>query len=367
MSDLLYKIAFTLIPGLGCISHRKLLDHFGSAEAIFQESPTALKALFGKKLNTIQAVKGKEMFSLAEKEVAFIQKHNIQPLFLLDDNFPKRLLQSECVDTPVLLYYKGKADLNNTKVISIVGTRKSTRYGQEVVDQLMKDLAPENALIVSGLAYGIDTCAHKSSLENGLPTVAVLAHGLDMIYPLANKDLAKQMLASGGLISEHTSGSKPVPGVFPRRNRIIAALSDATIVVEASKKGGALITAEIANSYNREVFAVPGRVTDSTSEGCNFLIKNNKAGIFHSASDIQTALNWGGEKSRKIVQQSLFPPDLSAKENKIYQKIKENNPCGIDVLCSSLDENPSDVIATLLQMELNGIIACLPGKMYTIA
>ena len=265
--QLLYHIAITSIPNIGDITAKKLIAYCGSSEQVFCEKKSVLEKIPGiGGINASKIISHKtEALAIAEEELVFIKKNNIKPLFYLNDNYPKRLLH--CEDGPVLLYSKGDVEYNNPKVVSIVGTRKATDYGKEFCDKIVEELASHNPLIVSGLAYGIDVCSHKAALKNNIPTVGVLAHGLDRLYPSQHSSIANKMLENGGLLSDYKSRTNPDRENFPKRNRIVAGLSDLTIVIESSKKGGSLITAYLANDYNRDVFALPGRLNDSQSEG----------------------------------------------------------------------------------------------------
>jgi DNA processing protein len=266
------------------------------------------------------------------------------------------------------LYSKGNADLNNYRVISIVGTRNATDYGKQLCRQLIEELEPYNVLVVSGLALGIDVAAHKECLKVNMPTVGVLGHGLDRMYPSQNRSVADRMLENGGLLSEYPSGTMPDRENFPQRNRIVAGLADATIVIEASVKGGALITAEIANGYNRDVFAFPGRVGDQFSEGCNFLIRNNKAALLTCVADLAYSLGWEKPDSlAPVTQQYLLPIDLSADERAIFEIIQQHKmPLAIDDLTIKANMPMSQLAMNLLNMEMQGYIRSLPGKTYQV-
>ena len=280
--NLLYHIALTSIPNIGSITAKKLIAYTGSVSQIFNDKKSTLEKIPGiGAFNAQNIIQNKDFaLNLAQHELSFIEKHNINALTYLEDNFPKRLIQ--CEDGPLVIFSNGEFNFNSQKVISIVGTRNATDYGKEFCENLIFDLMPHKPLIVSGLAFGVDICAHKSAIKNNLPTIGVLAHGLDRIYPAIHTSTAKQMLENGGLVTEFRSGTNPDRENFPKRNRIIAGLSDLTIVIESSKKGGSLITADLANSYNRDVFALPGRINDTQSEGCNALIKQNKAHLIQS-------------------------------------------------------------------------------------
>ncbi|MEG1545542.1 MAG: DNA-processing protein DprA, partial [Tannerellaceae bacterium] len=291
-SQLIYQIGLTKINGVGDITARQLLLSLGDAEAVFTEKNRLLEKIPNIGTKTITAIKDPQVLVEAEKELAFIEKNHIRTYFLADDNYPKRL--RECADAPILFYFKGQTDLNAQRIVSIVGTRSITDYGRSLTETLLKDLAASfpDMLIVSGLAYGVDICAHRNALKQGLPTVGVLAHGLDRIYPPSHRGTAVEMLQQGGLLTEFTSGTMPDRPNFVMRNRIVAGLADATIVVESAEKGGSLITADIAFSYARDVFTFPGRTTDVHSRGCNALIQQNKAALITSAADLMRALRW---------------------------------------------------------------------------
>ena len=285
------------------------------------------------------------------------------PLFIKSENYPQRLLN--CYDSPTLLYYKGNADLNAAKIVSIVGTRSNSDYGKNICEKLIEDLAEQNVLILSGLAFGIDSIAHKASLKNKLKTVGVMAHGLDKVYPAQNKSLAVDMLSQGGLLTDFMSGTNPDRQNFPRRNRIVAGICDALIVIESSAKGGSLITAELANNYNKDVFAVPGRVNDSRSEGCNYLIKNNKALLITSADDLLHIMNWK-DAPKKVKQQRELFIELTADEKIITNILKERENIQIDELYFKSGLSSSAVANALLMLEMQGVVACLPGKVFKL-
>jgi len=364
MEDLIYKIALTLIPGVGSVNGKSLVAYCGGVQAVFMEKRRALLKIPGIGEQTVNALVNHNAFGRAEEEMAFIEKNNIKPLFYLEKDYPVRLKQ--CYDSPLLLYYKGEADLNAPKVVAMVGTRKATEYGRDMCRKIIDGLQAHGALIVSGLAYGIDTWSHKAALDSNLPTVGVLGHGLDRVYPYANRSLAEKMMESGGLLCEYMSNTLPDRENFPMRNRIIAGMCDATVVVEAGESGGALITADIANSYNRDVFAVPGRIGDPHSEGCNKLIKINKAVLIQSAADISYLLNWDEVKLPKTnIQRQLFVT-LTAEEEIIINVLKEKGDLDVDTLLLETKLLPSKAASILLNMEFEGIIRCLPGKVYRL-
>ncbi len=362
--EIRFKIALTMTPGVGDVAAKNLLSYCGSAEAVFNTPKSKLKNIPGIGEKTATMIVKKDFFNKVDEELLFVEKYKIEVLFFLDERFPKRL--RECVDSPILLYYRGNADLNQHKILGVVGTRNATDYGKAFIKSLMSDLANQDVLILSGLAYGIDTLAHRGALENGLKTVGVLGHGLNTLYPAQNKALAKQMIEQGGLLTELASSSQMLPSNFPQRNRIVAGMCDALLVVESAKKGGALITANIANSYNKDVFAVPGNIYDKYSQGCNFLLKTHKAYLVESAEDIVLSMNWANEKVKPKAQKQLFL-NLNTKEKQVVDLLKEHNQLEIDVLIKLLNTNNSEYSSTLLELELNGVILSLPGKSYKLA
>ena len=364
MDDLIYKIALTLIPGVGSVNGKSLVAYCGGVRAVFLEKKRALLKIPGIGEQTVNAITNHNVFDRAEEEIRFICYKNITPLFYLEKDYPVRLKQ--CHDSPLMLYYKGTADLNVPKVVAMVGTRNATEYGRDMCRKIIEGLVEQNVLIISGLAYGIDTWSHKAALENKLETVGILGHGLDRVYPYANRSLAEKMLESGGLLSEYMSSTLPDRENFPMRNRIIAGMSDAVVVVEAAETGGALITAEIANSYNRDVFAIPGRIGDLHSEGCNKLIKINKAALLQSAKDIIYLMNWNDVKgNKKSMQRQLFI-NLTGDEELIVEILKEKGDLDIDTLLIESAMMPAKAASVLLNMEFEGIIRCLPGKVYRL-
>jgi DNA processing protein len=359
-----YQIGITLLPGIGDIIGKKLIAYCGGVEAVFKQKKSALEKVPNVGPKLVDSILSQNVLKRAEEEITFIEKHSILPLFYLDKKYPARL--KNCADSPLMLYFLGNADLNVPKIVSIVGTRNATDYGKVMCDKIIEGLTPYDVLVVSGLAYGIDTNSHRAALENKLKTVAVLGHGLDKIYPYANKSLAQKMVDHGGLITDYLSKTNPDRENFPKRNRIIAGISDATIVIEAGKKGGALITAEIANSYNRDVFSVPGRIGDTFSEGCNFLIKTNKAALVQSADDVAYIMGWElpgvAKKSR---QHELFVV-LTEDEEKIVKVLRENDLPGIDKIIQQTGLTTSKVAAALLNLEFQGLLRALPGKVYKL-
>lgn len=360
--ELVYRIALTLVPQIGPVQAKILIQHFGTAEAIFKARKKELESIEG--IGTVKARNIRQFtdFPGAEAEAGFIDQYKIQPLFITDKDYPQRLLN--CYDSPPLLYYRGNTGLNQSRIVAVVGTRNNSGYGKDICEQFISELATEQVLIVSGLAFGIDTIAHKAALRHQLPTVGVLAHGLDMLYPAQNKSLARQMTEAGGLLTEFPSNSNPDKQNFPRRNRIVAGICDALVVVESSIRGGSLITAELGNGYNKDVFAFPGRTTDAKSEGCNYLVRSNKAMLITQAKDLLEIMNWKAvPRPRAATQRSLFI-SLSADEQRLYALLQEKETMHIDELYLRSGLSSSAAAAALLVLEMEGVIASLPGKLY---
>jgi DNA processing protein len=360
-----YQIAITLLPGVGDINARKLIAYTGSPEAVFTEKRANLLRIPGMGQSTVGLIlANRKVLDRAGKEVEFVRKYGISTSFFTEQGYPERL--KHCIDSPVLIFTLGNADLNHAKIVSVVGTRRATEYGKEICRKLIGGLSEQNILVVSGLAYGIDTCAHKAALDEGLQTTGVLAHGLDRVYPPLNKSLAQKMIGHGGLVTEFISETNPDRENFPKRNRVIAGLADATVVIEAGAKGGALITADIANSYNRDVFAVPGRIGDPVSEGCNNLIKTNRAALVQSAADICYIMGWDNQKAKQPpAQRSLFI-NLEPDQETVIAILNENGDCSLDKICLTSGLQTSKAVSALLSLEFEGLIKCLPGKIYRL-
>jgi DNA processing protein len=360
--QLLYQIGLTLIRGVGDINGKKLLAYCGGPEAIFKESTAALLKIPGIGKSTVNLIKNQQVLQRAEAEIEFIQKFKIKPLFYTDPDYPTRLLN--CEDGPLMLYFKGNVNLNSKRIVSIVGTRRATNYGKARCEEIVDELKTRGVLVVSGLAYGIDSCAHRKSLELGMDTIGVLGHGLDRIYPAQNRKLAEKMIEQGGLLTEFISNTKPDRENFPKRNRIVAGMVDAVLVIESDRKGGALITAEIANSYNRDVFAVPGRIGDDFSRGCHFLIKTNRAALVENGIDIAYLMGWEEQKMDQKSQTELFV-HLTDEQKLILKTIQEHKEIAIDQLTIKTKLSTSKVAASLLNLEFEGFVKSLPGKLYT--
>lgn len=365
-SELLYQLALTEVPNIGCVHAKILAQHFGSAEKIFKSSQKVLEKIEGIGEVRARSIKSFTDFSAAEEEIRFIEKFNIRPLFITDENYPRRLLN--CYDSPTLLFYKGEADLNTSWIIAVIGTRNHTEYGKQVTEKLLKELAGLHVTVVSGMAFGIDALAHKASIKNNLPTIGVLAHGLDQIYPPEHNHLAKDMIKQGGgLLTEFRSGTKPDKHNFPTRNRIVAGMSDATIVIETGIKGGSMITAELANGYNKDVFAYPGRVSDQKSAGCNYLVKTNKAMLLTDAKELIEVMGWkeNPQKPGTRRQREIFI-ELSAEEKAIVAILNEKETVHIDEINLKSGLSSSHTAAAILSLELQNLVACMPGKMYKL-
>ncbi|MFT3903421.1 MAG: DNA-processing protein DprA [Niabella sp.] len=361
--DLLYRIALTMIPQIGCVQANNLLKYFGAKE-IFSTKKSALMKIEGLGEVRANSIVGFKDFKDAEKEISFIEKYKIRPLFITDEDYPQRL--THCYDAPTLLYYKGSANLNSEKIVAVIGTREHTEYGKTVTEKLVEDLTASGALVVSGLAYGIDSLAHRAALKNRLDTIGVLAHGLDKIYPSAHTSLAKEMVLHGGLLTEFRANTRPDKHNFPSRNRIVAGMSDATIVIETGIKGGSMITAELADGYNRDVFALPGRITDKKSGGCNYLIKSNKAMLLTDAAQLLEVMGWETKgRPTKKKQRELFI-NLLPEEKMIFDLLQTKEQMAIDEINLLSGLSSSAIAAAMLSLELQQIVQALPGKMYKL-
>lgn len=366
---LLYQIALTKIPGVGDIIGKNLLKVVGDEKAIFETSESALAKIQGISSNIAKEIRKPEVLKEAEKELEFVKKNNIQTYFFTEEKYPKRL--TECSDSPILLYFKGNTDFNKAKIISIVGTRNATHYGKNFCETFLSELAQKHpdTLVISGLAYGIDIHAHRAALTYGLSTIGVLAHGLDRIYPTAHRQTAIEMLEMGGLLTEFPSKTEPDRFNFVRRNRIVAGMADAVLVVESSDKGGSLITAEIANSYCKDVFALPGRTSDQRSEGCNKLIAKHKADILISTDYFIEQMNWdyNSQKKQKAPRQQQLFADLNEEEQSIIDKLTGCGAMHIDQLAKELSIPAFQLFSTLLELEMKQLIKALPGSIYEVS
>jgi DNA processing protein len=364
--ELIYQIGLTSIDGIGDVLSKNLLAYCGNAKAVFETKKSLLLKIPGIGEYAANAIlNSKNVLLESEKEAGFVEDNNIDALFFTDDNYPRRL--KFCNDGPILLYYKGSANLNTERIVAVVGTRQPSNYGKELTEKLISELKGSGILVVSGLAYGVDVLAHKKSMENDLDTVGVLAHGLDRIYPQIHDGVAKKMIKKGGLLTDFKSGTNPDAVNFPKRNRIVAGMCDALVVIESKREGGSLITATIANSYNKDVFAFPGRINDSYSEGCNGFIKSNKAALMESAADLYYIMGWDiNEADKKSTQQIPLLLNLGEEEQKIVDALSEKRSLHMDEISYACNFPVSKVAALLLQLEFSNIIRSHPGKMYSL-
>jgi len=361
----IHRIALSMLKGIGPVNARNLVAYCGGVDTIFTDRKlkNTLEKIPGIGPKLIGSITDKKIIPLAEKQLVYVQKHKLRMLFYLDrDTYPKRM--HECVDSPVLMYAKGNSELDGQHMVAVVGTRTPTEQGKRLCVELVEGLKECNATIVSGLAYGIDIVAHRTALKNGMATIGCVAHGLDRLYPAEHAATAKDMLENGALITELPSDSPFAPGNFPARNRIIAGLTDCTIVVESAPKGGSLITADIASSYDRDVFAFPGRPSDPRSEGCNKLIQQNKAALITSPMDVITLMEWL-PKHKKPVQPSLFV-DLMPDEQILVDILKTQGKVDIDTLCIQSRMAQGKAAGLLLNLEFSGVVRVLPGKVYAL-
>jgi DNA processing protein len=362
-SELFYQIALTLVPRIGPVHAKLLTEHFESASAVFKAARKALGQLEGMGEVKARNIKEFDDFKRVETEIRFIEKHQINTYFLTDKAYPQRLLN--CYDPPCLLYGKGEANLNHPKIVAVIGTRNHSVYGRQQTEKLVEELKPYNVLVLSGLALGIDAMAHKTAVKHQIPTVGIMANGIDKIYPSEHAPLIRDMINNGGgILTELLSGTQADKHFFPARNRIVAGMADVVVVVETGKKGGSMITAELANGYHKDVMAMPGRVTDPKSEGCNHLIQTNKAQLINSAAELVQFMRW--EESQKQTpkkQRELFL-NLSEDENKILSLISSGGQKHIDEIYLKSGCSSSTVAGALLMLELQHLVRLLPGKLY---
>lgn len=363
-NNLLYTLALQHVPNIGDITAKRLISHCGSAEAVLKEKKQNLLKIDGIGSVTISDLFKPHHLKEAEKELFFIKENNISVSYFEDKNYPEKL--KHCIDGPILLFQSGNIDLKQQHIISVVGARKITTQGVAFCERLVEQLAVYNPIIVSGFAYGTDITAHKAAMKQNLQTVACLAHGMNQIYPKAHKKYMVDMELNGGFLSDFWSTDTFNRNNFLKRNRVIAGLSEATIVIESAEKGGSLVTADIANSYNRDVFAVPGRTTDSQSMGCNNLIKHQKAHMLTTPLDVPYILNWELEAEKEpVIQKQLFV-ELDASETSIYNYLKANNKQQLDVIAINCELPIFKVASILLSMELKGVVRPLPGKLFEV-
>lgn len=363
-TDLQQQIALTLLKGAGRKKIRLILSNVGSVDAFFKEKKYKLLKINGLGRSFLDQLNREEALLMAEKHVLELLKKPFQAHFFQYDDFPQRL--NQCEDAPLLLFSQGNMDLNASRVVSIVGTRNATAYGKSICDELLHAFVGKNIVVVSGLAYGIDIYVHQLCVKLGIPTIGVLGHGLDRLYPATHKQTAIAMQANGGLLTEFLPGTNPDRVNFPMRNRIVAGMCDATIVVESGEKGGSLITAELANDYARDVFAFPGDIGREFSMGCNKLIQQNRAHLITSSSDFFRLMNWNEVEKKAVKQTQLFEFDLSVEELSILQMLKDKESESFDLLSLKLDLSVSKLSGMLLNLEFEGLVKSLPGKRYRL-
>jgi len=349
--------------GVGDILAKRLIVATGDVEQVFKEKAAVLQKINGIGAHVLKHLFDANTQESAEKELSYIQKNKISYSYFLDDDFPKNL--NNCIDAPILLFKDGNIDFSNQRIISIVGTRNMTSYGRDFCNQFIEEIATYNPIIVSGFAYGVDICAHKAAIKNNLQTIAVLAHGFEQIYPKIHKQYMHQVYENGGFVTEFWHDENPLRENFIKRNRIVAGISRATIIIESAAKGGSLITADIANSYDKDVFSLPGRATDIYSKGCNYLIKTNQAHLLTSAKDVVQMLNWDVEKQATPKQQQLFV-DLNDNEQKVVDFLHQKGKQVLDVIALDCAIPTYKLAPLLLQLELKGVVKPLAGKLFEI-
>jgi DNA processing protein len=363
-NELRYTLALQRIPNLGDTSAKKLLHHIGSAEGIFKEKKNTLLKIEGIGAFKLRNLSEISVMDEVEEELQFISRNNIEYVYFKDSKYPDRL--KHCLDGPIIYFQQGNIDIKNKHIISVVGTRKVTNYGRDFCEKLIEELAPLNPVIVSGFAYGVDITAQKAAMHHGLQTIACMAHGFTEVYPKTHKKYVSQVEQNGGFISEFWSNDAFDRTNFLKRNRIIAGMSEATIVIESAEKGGSLVTADIANSYNREVFAVPGRTIDSQSEGCNHLIKTQQAHLLENAADIVYMLGWKLDKQKIKQHQTQLFVALTEEEKVIWRYLKEKDKELLDIISIDCKMPTYKLVSVLLAMELKGVIRPLPGKLFQV-
>lgn len=365
-TQLPYQIALTRLAQVGAVTAKTLVSYCGSAEAVFRAGKRDLYKIPGIGKTVVEHVKAADVEALAARELAFLEQHGVQALFYTDERFPARLRQ--CYDCPALLYFKGSSAelLGAARMVGIVGTRQPTEQGRAICEELVEGLQPYGAVLISGLAYGIDITAHRKATAIGVPNLGVLGHGLGSVYPAEHKGTALKMLENGGLLSEYPHDAKPDRENFPMRNRIIAGLCDALVVVETATSGGSMITAELASQYERDLFAVPGRVRDPKSAGCNLLLKSDKAKLIESAADLAAAMQWSVAGKPKPIQTQLFL-ELNPTDKKVFELIQQSPEIPIDRLTEKAGLSPGELAALILNLEFKGVIRTLPGKRYVVS
>jgi len=357
-----YRIALTKVDGVGPLTAKLLISHLGSVEAVFAASSKELFKIDGVGSSVIKSLKSTSIFAEAQKEYEHCLKQGIKLLYYLDKDYPGRLKHFQ--DSPILLYHKGNNEINHKRTVGIVGTRSPSEYGKAMVEKIVEDLKPFDVIVVSGLAHGVDALAHRKAVTCQIPTYGIMGGGFEKIYPAANRSLANAMLKDGGIMTEFGYKSKPDREHFPMRNRLIAAMSDAVIVIESGKVGGSMITADLANQYNKDVFAVPGRNIDTKSVGCNKLIKQHQANLIESVADLSYIMGWNKAKE---IQMTLALVDLKPEEQKIVDLLKAKGKLELDYLHYELEVPISELSTTLLGLEFKSVIRSSPGRTYELA
>jgi DNA processing protein len=358
-------IGLTLIDGVGHVLAKRMIAYCGGPKEVFEEKANKLLLVPGVgDFVARMVVNSKKVLERAEKEIEFCLRNNISIYSYFDENYPNRL--KNCEDGPAFIFVKGNTNLNAQRIVSIIGTRDPTPYAKEFTEKLVKELVPFDITIISGMAYGIDITAHRSCLKNKIPTIGVVAHGLDRIYPQAHTNTATKMLENGAILSEFLTGNQPDKENFPKRNRVVAGMCDATIVIETGLKGGSMITARLANDYNRDVFAMPGKPNDEKSVGCNFMIKTNRAALFESANDIAQTMNWELPTNGKPLTQTSMFIELTEEEKQVTDVLASKGKMMVDLISLELAQPVSKVSVTLLNLEFKGAVRSLPGKQYEL-
>ncbi|MFT4533778.1 MAG: DNA processing protein [Saprospiraceae bacterium] len=362
--NLLNNIALTMVPDVGPVIAKLLISYCGSAEAVFKASKRELLKIPGVGQKTVEKLISSNTFGRAEVQLKFLSNNNGKAVVFHSDEYPQRLKHFD--SSPLVLYLKGEMNLNHKRTVAIIGTRKPTEQGKINCEKLIEGLQDYGVQIISGLAFGIDTCAHKKCVETNTETIGIMGHGLDILYPAENRKLVSKMIKNGGVLTEFPTNTRPDRENFPMRNRIIASMSDVIVVVESKRKGGSIITAEFANNYNKDVFAIPGRTTDEVSEGCNKLIKQHKANLLESAADISYIMRWDETDKSRVVQKALFI-DFNDEEQKLIDILKEKDSVTVDEFSHLLKLPPSNLANMLLTLEFKGAIRSLPGKKYILS
>jgi len=361
MSLELYKIALSQLKGIGPSRASILLEKLASITDLFTQNDRELFLQTGISYNIIKEMNRDEALRIAEDQLTFNERNHIRSHFFMDEDYPRRLRQ--CPDAPIILFSKGLEELNHAKVVSIIGTRNQTDYGKKITEELLETIASKDLTIVSGLAYGVDIHVHETCVEKGIFNIGVFGNSLDRIYPYQHRKIAMKMLENGGWISEFTVGTKPDRMNFPMRNRIIAGMSDAIVVVESKTKGGSMITAELGNDYNRDVFAFPGSIYQEQSEGCNWLIQKQKAHLIQNGADFLSFMNWHSNNAKKQI--SLFP-ELEQDEFIVYEAIRELIEAHVDIIAMKIGWSTSQLNVVLFQLEMKNVVQSISGNRYKL-